>query len=41
MLREVTNDDVKELRNENIRLKEALADLLVRYDIVKNLKLTE
>ena len=33
--REVTSDEVKELRQENIRLKEALADLVVRYDVVK------
>ena len=37
--REVTSDEVKELRQENIRLKEVRADLVVRYDIVKNLKL--
>ena len=42
ILREATSDDVKELRNENLRLKEALADLVVRYDVVKkNLKLIE
>ena len=35
ILREATSDDVKELRNENLRLKEALADLVVRYDAVK------
>lgn len=28
-------DEVKELRSENIRLKEALAELVVRYDVVK------
>ena len=39
---ETTNDEVKELRQENIRLKEALADLVVRYDVVKkSLKLIE
>jgi len=33
---------MKELRLENIRLKEALADLVVRYDVVKkSLKLIE
>ena len=32
---EATSDEVKELRHENIRLKEALADLVVRYDVVK------
>ena len=42
ILREATSDDVKELRNENLRLKEALADLVVRYDVVKkSLKLIE
>ena len=41
-IREATSDEVKELRQENIRLKEALADLVVRYDIVKkSLKLIE
>jgi len=40
--REATSDEVKELRHENIRLKEALADLVVRYDVVKkSLKLIE
>ena len=34
-IREATSDEVKELRQENIRLKEALADLVVRYDVVK------
>ena len=39
---EATSDEVKELRQENIRLKEALADLVVRYDVVKkSLKLIE
>jgi len=33
---------VKKLRQENIRLKEALADLVGRYDVVKkSLKLIE
>ena len=35
IVREATSDEVKELRLENIRLKEALADLVVRYDVVK------
>ena len=35
IIREATSDEVKELRQENIRLKEALADLVVRYDVVK------
>ena len=34
-VREATSDEVKELCHENIRLKEALADLVVRYDVVK------
>ena len=33
--REATSDEVKELRKENAALKESLADLVVRYDIVK------
>ena len=37
-IREATSDEVKELRQENIRLKEALADLVVRYDVVKRLE---
>ena len=42
IVREATRDEVKELRQENIRLKEALADLVVRYDVVKkSLKLIE
>ena len=35
---EATSDEVKELRHENIRLKEALADLVVRYDVVKKIE---
>lgn len=34
-LREATSDEVKDLRKENTRLKESLADLVIRYDIVK------
>ena len=42
IVREATSDEVKELRQENISLKEALADLVVRYDVVKkSLKLIE
>ena len=41
IVREAISDEVKELRQENIRLEEALADLVVRYDVVKNLKLIE
>ena len=33
--REATSDEVTELRKENQRLKEIVADLVVRYDIVK------
>lgn len=33
--REATSDEVAELRKENLRLKETVADLVLRYDIVK------
>lgn len=33
--REATSEEVKELRKENAVLKESLADLVIRYDIVK------
>ena len=33
--REATKDEVIDLRNENARLKEMVADLMLRYDIVK------
>jgi transposase len=33
--REATSDEVTALRKENQRLKEMVADLLLRYDIVK------
>jgi transposase len=33
--REATSDEVAELRRENQRLKEMVADLMLRYDIVK------
>ena len=33
--REATSDEVAELRKENQRLKEVVADLVLRYDIVK------
>ena len=33
--REATSNDVSDLRKENMRLKEIVADLIVRYDIVK------
>jgi transposase len=33
--REATSDEVAELRKENLRLKELVADLLLRHDILK------
>jgi len=33
--REATSDEAAELRKENHRLKEMVADLMLRYDIVK------
>ena len=33
--REATSDEVEELRKENQKLKETVADLVLRYDIVK------
>ncbi len=33
--REATSDEVADLRKENQRLKEALAELVIRYDVVK------
>jgi len=33
--REATSDEVTDLRKENQRLKEMVADLVLRYDIVK------
>jgi transposase len=33
--REATSDEVLELRKENQKLKEMVADLMLRYDIVK------
>lgn len=33
--RQATGDEVTELRKENLRLKEMVADLMLRYDIVK------
>ena len=33
--REATSDEVAELKKENQRLKETIADLVIRYDIVK------
>lgn len=33
--REATSNEVKEIRKENSLLKESLADLVIRYDIVK------
>ena len=34
-IREATSDEVAELRKENQKLKETVADLVLRYDIVK------
>lgn len=34
-VREATSDEVTDLRKENLRLKETVADLVLRYDIVK------
>ena len=34
-VREATSDDVSNLRKETTRLKEMVADLVLRYDIVK------
>jgi transposase len=33
--RQATSDEVTELRKENLRLKEMVADLMLKYDIVK------
>ncbi len=33
--RDATSDEVAELRRENQKLKETVADLVIRYDIVK------
>jgi len=35
IVRQATSSEVIELRAENAKLKESLADLVVRYDIVK------
>jgi transposase len=35
IVREATSDEVADLRKENQRLKEMVADLMLRYDIVK------
>src|ERR1700677_4392347 len=35
IVREATSDEVAELRKENQKLKETVADLVLRYDIVK------
>lgn len=34
--REATSDEVALLREENRKLKETVADLVIRYDIIKN-----
>ena len=33
--REATSDEVAQLRSENRKLKESVADLVIRYDIIK------
>lgn len=35
VVREATSDEVSQLREENRKLKEMVADLVLRYDIVK------
>ncbi len=35
VVREATSDEVSQLREENKKLKEMVADLVLRYDIVK------
>jgi transposase len=35
LTREATSDEVADLRKENLKLKETLADLVLRCDIVK------
>lgn len=35
VVREATSDEVSDLKKENARLKEMVADLVLRYDIVK------
>lgn len=35
VIREATSDEVSVLKKENARLKEMVADLVLRYDIVK------
>ena len=40
--REATSDEVSQLRKENQKLKETVADLVIRYDIIKkSLKILE
>ena len=34
-VRQATSDEVVQLREENRKLKETVADLVIRYDIVK------
>jgi hypothetical protein len=38
VIREATSDEVSNLKKENARLKEMVADLVLRYDIVKKLR---
>jgi transposase len=37
-MRQATSFEVDELRKENKKLKESLADLVIRYDIVKKIQ---
>ena len=37
-VRQATSSEVDELRRENKKLKESLADLVIRYDIVKKIQ---
>jgi transposase len=40
--RQATSEEVSQLREENRKLKETVADLVIRYDIVKkSLKILE
>ena len=41
-MRQATSDEVAQLRAENSKLKETVADLVIRYDIIKkNLEILE
>ena len=36
--RQATSSEVADLRKENLKLKESLADLVIRYEIVKKIQ---